>query len=112
MNAEATDPRPRSSGLRGVSRPSQGQGKYGPFSFRGRSGNSAGERRFLCACIPKNVAVSSNLETTQCPSGVAKEINAKWFVYSVPRYLTINNLYLELYSYGKIVKETKDGPDV
>lgn len=76
------------------------------------SGSSAGERRFLCACIPKNVAVSSKFFTTQCPSGVAKEINAKWFVYSVPRYLTINNLYLELYSYGKIVKETKDGPDI
>lgn len=96
---------------------SQGQGNCGPFTvLQSEVGQlSLGEKvpvymhSYECGSI---VCVRKKLETTQCPSGVARERNAKWYSYSVPRYTNVHNLCLELQSYDKIIRETKDGPDV
>lgn len=112
--------RPKARELR-PSRPwltiSQGQGNCGPFTvLPSEVGQlSLGERvpvyvrSYECGSI---VCVRKKLKTTRCPSGVAREINAKWYSYSVPRYAHVHNLCLESQRYDKIIRETKDRPDV
>lgn len=39
-------------------------------------------------------------------------MNGQWCVYVILRCANLNRIYLELQSYGKILRETEDGTDV